>query len=219
MSTAPERVAESELAIFLQTNEPVPFRPLFEFLKEVEMLARRPYHLGGGAVMEVLAVQTGTKLITITFSDVMAVASFALAAASFRNDLANNIKQPTGNLAENAAAMCALNGVVEYVVTTSEGPIRISRDEMPAYETFKSRQADQVVTAELHELIAPLSGYPDSNVFDSIRNMEGVENVTVAPDGDKYVITLSTRYMHGQARGLQGELYRVLGNAGLLLPS
>jgi hypothetical protein len=46
MSAAPKTVELNELAFFFQTNEPIPARPLLDFLYEVERIARTRRYLG-----------------------------------------------------------------------------------------------------------------------------------------------------------------------------
>ncbi len=142
MSTAPISVGEHELAIFLVTNEPVPARPLLNFLYEVERRARLQRHLGPSAVVEILEIRTGTKLVWLSFDRAVALAGLAVAVAAYGNDVAGAVQQPSGRLAETMAAMCLDNGVVECVITTSKGQVRISRDQMPAVELLQQRRED-----------------------------------------------------------------------------
>lgn len=68
MSGPFEHVGEHELAFFFQTNEPIPARPLLNFLYEVERIALTQRHLGPSAVVEITEVRTGTKSVRLTFN-------------------------------------------------------------------------------------------------------------------------------------------------------
>jgi hypothetical protein len=210
MSSAPSKVGQAKLAIFLQTNEPVPFQPLFEFLKEIELLARQPHHLGPVAMMEVLEVQTGTKLIKLTFDRTVALTSLAVAIVALGNDIASGMKQPSGGIAESAALLCAHHGVVECVVTTSEGQIHILRDEMPAVNALENKAAQQSATGSSIELSATIPGPIMSNILDSVRQLEGASDAQLLWDGTNSTILCKTYYGGGQARELQRQLNQLL---------
>lgn len=139
MSAPSKTVEVNELAFFVQTNEPIPARALLDFVGEIEKLARSRRHLGPDAIVEILEVITGTKLVRMTFDRNVAVAglgvgtaSLAVAVLALGNDVAGRIQQPSGRLPESVARMCLDNGVVECVITTSEGQIMIGRDAIPA---------------------------------------------------------------------------------------
>lgn len=210
MSSAPSKVGQAKLAIFLQTNEPVPFQPLFEFLKEIELLARQPHHLGPVAMMEVLEVQTGTKLIKLTFDRTVALTSLAVAIVALGNDIASGMKQPSGGIAESAASLCAHHGVVECVVTTSEGQIHILRDEMPAVNALENKATQQSATGPSIELSATIPGPIMSNILDSVRQLEGASDAQLLWDGTNSTILCKTYYGGGQARELQRQLNQLL---------
>lgn len=141
MSGPPEIVGEHELAFFFQTNEPVPARPLLNFLYEVERIARTQRHLGPSAVVEITEIRTGTKLARLTFDRKLAVGSLAVAVIALGNDLLARILQPTGRLAESVAEMCLDHGVAECVITTSEAQVRIIRDDLPAIAVVQEKRA------------------------------------------------------------------------------
>lgn len=206
MSFPPAIVPENELVIFLQTNEPVPYRPLFAFLAAVESLARRPDHFGALAVMEVLEIKTGTKLIKVNLE----VAGFLVSLASFGLALAGELKRPSGELPESAAALCVGHGVVECNVTTSRGQIRILRDEIPAIRLLESRPVGENPQGESIELSASVAGPVLSNILDSARQLDGVEDSRLLWDGEKSTIVCQTRYGGGQARELQRQLQHLL---------
>lgn len=147
MSAPPKIVEVNELAFFLQTNEPVPARALLDFIGELERLARSKRHLGPDALVEIVEVITGTKLVRMTFDRKVAVAgvgvgaaSLAVAVLALANDVAGRIQQPSGRLSESVARMCVDNGVVECVITTSEGQIMIGRDAIPAVTRLRERR-------------------------------------------------------------------------------
>lgn len=147
MSAPPKTVEANELAFFLQTNERIPARALLDFIGEIEKLARSRRHLGPDAIVEILEVVTGTKLVRMTFDRKISVsglavggASLAVAVLALGNDVASRIQQPSGRLPESVARMCIDSGVVECVVTTSEGQIIIGRDAMPAVARLRERR-------------------------------------------------------------------------------
>lgn len=147
MSAPPKIVEANELAFFLQTNEPIPARALLDFVGEIEKLARSRRHLGPDAMVEIVEVITGTKLIRMTFDRKVAVAglgvgmaSLAVAVLALGNDVAGRIQQPSGRLPESVARMCLDNGVVECVITTSEGQVMIGRDAIPAVTRLRDRR-------------------------------------------------------------------------------
>ena len=140
MSAPPENVGERELAFFFQTNEPIPARPLLNFLYEVDRIARTRGHLGPAAVVEITEVRTGTKLVRFTFDRKVALAALAVAVIALGHDLSARIQQPTGRLAESVAEMCLDHGVAECVISTSEGQVRITRDQMPAIARLREKR-------------------------------------------------------------------------------
>ncbi|HYG28708.1 MAG TPA: hypothetical protein VD887_00680 [Allosphingosinicella sp.] len=147
MSAAPETVEGNELAFFFQTNEPIPAKPLLDFLYEVERIARSRRYLGSDAVVEIVEVITGTKLVRLSFGKKIAFAGAAFAGASAAAavaqlgiDLAGRMQQPTGRLAESLARMCLDHGVAECVITTQEGRVQISRDEIQAVAMLRDRR-------------------------------------------------------------------------------
>ena len=147
MSAAPETVEGNELVFFFQTNEPIPARPLLDFLYEVERIARLRRHLGPDAVVEISEVITGTKLVRLSFGQKIALAGAAFAGASAAAavaqlgiDLASNIQKPTGRLAESVARMCLDHGVAECIITTPDGRVRISRDAVKAVAVLQNRR-------------------------------------------------------------------------------
>jgi len=214
MSFAPTTVGFSEFAIFLETNEPVPFRPLFDFLAEIETLARQPNHLGDSAVMEVLEIQTGTKFVRLTFESKVAVAALAVAILALANDVASGMTKPSGALAESAAAMCVSHGVVECVVTTSQGQIRISRNEMPAVQLLEAQSTGNAFNADeeggLIEVSATIDGPAPDGTLEAARRLEGVEDAHLQWDGVKSTLICETRYGGGQARELQRQMFELL---------
>ncbi len=142
MSAPPKFVGSTQLAIFLQTNEPVPARPLITLLSEIERLARLQRNLGPTASMEILTIETGTKFVLLNFDRKVALASLAIAVLAFGNDVASGFQKPTGRLAEAAGALCVDHGVSECVITTSEGQLRIARDDMPAIQNIEQARLD-----------------------------------------------------------------------------
>lgn len=147
MSAAPKVVGELELAFFFQTNEPIPARPLLTFIAEVERIALSKRFFGPSAIVEVTEIITGTKLVRLTVNQKIqkqslhvSMGALLVSAAGLGLNIADRLQKPTGKLAEAAAEMCVENGVVECVVTTSEGQIRVTRDQMPAIKTLKDRR-------------------------------------------------------------------------------
>jgi hypothetical protein len=147
MSAPLKNVRENELAIFLQTNEPIPARPFITFLSEIEKVSRLSMHFGTSASMEVFEVTTGTKLVRLTFDRrvniagvVIGAASLAVSVAALGSDLSDRMKKPSGRLAESLAGMCLDHGVAECVITTPEGKIEIARDQIPAIATLEDRR-------------------------------------------------------------------------------
>lgn len=141
-------VGEHELAFFFQTNEPIPARPLLNFLYEVERIALTQRHLGASAVVEITEVRTGTKSVRLTFNQKMAVVVAAAAAGTFAVevarlglDIADRLQRPNGRLAMAAAEMCIDHGVVESVISTHSEQIRIPRDEMPAVKALEVKRS------------------------------------------------------------------------------
>lgn len=142
-------VGENELAFFFQTNEPIPARPLLNFLYEVERIALTQRHLGPSAVVEITEVRTGTKSVRLTFNQKLAAAGIALAAGTLGVevtrlglDIADRLQhQPRGRLAESVAEMCLDHGVVESIISTHDQQIHIPRDEMPALRALEARRS------------------------------------------------------------------------------
>ncbi len=141
MSAPPERTAPNELVFFFETNEPVPARPLLDFISEVDRIARSGRHLGPDAVVEITEILTGTKLIRLTFDRRIALAGLAVAVTALGNDLVDRIQSPKGRLAESVARMCLDNGVARCVVATPEGSVWISRDDIPAVTRLTENRA------------------------------------------------------------------------------
>src|SRR4051794_34878890 len=81
-----ERIGENELAFFFQTNEPIPARPLLDFLYEVERIALTQRHLGPSAIVEITEVRTGTKAARLTFNQKLGVGALAVAVAQLGMD-------------------------------------------------------------------------------------------------------------------------------------
>lgn len=149
MSAPPKLADANEIAFFLQTNEPVPARALLDFIGEIEKLARSRRHLGPDAMVEIVEVITGTKLVRMTFDRKLAMTGLAVAVLALANDVAGRIQEPTGRLPQTVARMCVDNGVVECVITTSEGQIMIGRDAIPAVAQLRDRrEAAAIADAE-----------------------------------------------------------------------
>lgn len=55
-------------------------------------------------------------------------------------DIADQLQQPRGRLAESVAEMCLNHGVVELIITTHQAQISISRDEIPALKTVEAKR-------------------------------------------------------------------------------
>ena len=141
-------VGDNELAFFFQTNEPIPARPLLNFIYEVERITLTRRFFGPSGLVEVTEVRTGTKLVRLTFNQKVAAASLTVAAVGVAAtvgqlglNIADRIKQPAGRLAETVAEMCLDNGVAECVITTPEMQIKVGRDELPAIETVLQKRA------------------------------------------------------------------------------
>lgn len=141
-------VGEHELAFFFQTNEPIPARPLLNFLYEVERIALTHRHLGPSAVVEITEVRTGTKSVRLTFNQKLAGVVAAAAAGTFAVevmrlglDIADRLQQPRGRLVEAVAEMCLDHGVIEFTITTHNQQILIPRDEMPALKTLEAKRS------------------------------------------------------------------------------
>jgi len=201
MSAAPETVAENELAFFLVTNEPVPARPLLNFLYEVERRALLKRNFGPSTTVEIIEIKTGTKLVRISFTSAIALASLAVAVAAFANDLVSGVQQPSGRLAETMAAMCLDHGVVECVVTTSEGQVRISREQMPAVGVIADRR-------ERSEAIKIDASHSDGSLFsDRTGYAQGVND---AVSSARIYPELETVRSEG-ARLRKGRIYTVVG--------
>jgi hypothetical protein len=149
MSGPFEDVGEHELAFFFQTNEPIPARPLLNFLYEVERIALTQRHLGPSAVVEITEVRTGTKSVRLTFNQTLLAAGVAIAAgtlavevARLGLDIADRLQQqPRGRLAESVAEMCLDYGVVESTISTHYEQIRIPRNDMPALRALEEKRS------------------------------------------------------------------------------
>lgn len=148
MSGPFEHVGEYELAFFFQTNEPIPARPLLNFLYEVERIALTRRHLGPSAIVEITEVRTGTKSVRLTFNQKILAIGAAVAAGTLAVevsrlglDIADRLQQqPRSRLAESVAEMCLDHGVVESVISTHTNQIRIPRDEMPALGALETKR-------------------------------------------------------------------------------
>lgn len=151
MSGPFKNVGENELAFFFQTNEPIPARPLLNFLAEVERIALSKRYLGPDVIVEITEIKTGTKSVRLTFNQKMLVAGAAIAAGALAVDvarlgleIADRLQHSTGRLAESVAEMCSDHGVVESTVSTHNEQIRIPRDEMPALAALDMKRSAPV---------------------------------------------------------------------------
>jgi hypothetical protein len=205
VSAPPDVVGENELAFFFQTNEPVPARPLLIFIAEVERIALTKRHLGPSAIVEVTEIRTGTKLVRLTFDQKIkagtlgvAVGGLVVAVAHLGLDIADRIQQPHGRLAESVAEMCLDNGVVECVVTTREGKIRISRDDVAATMTVEAKRTGQFVGRTPN-----LKSYP----LDVDGAVSASEMASAVPDPHLY----EAERVAELPRQKDGRLYTVLG--------
>lgn len=200
MSSAPISVGHNELAFFLVTNEPIPARPLMYFISEVERQARFQRHLGTSVVVEILEIRTGTKLVLLSFDRFVAVGSLAIAVAAYGNDIAGQVQQPSGKLAEAVATLCVDHGVVECVITTSEGQLRIARDEMPAVQRIRQRREDAAF---------PKTAIPHSD-GSTFSDGTGYAAPSVSKS-DPATVRYQEAELVSPARTRQGQVYTVVG--------
>jgi hypothetical protein len=146
MSAVPNDLAANELAIFFQTNEQVPARALLNFIYEVDRIARTKRHFGPDALVEILEVRTGTKLVKLSIESKLAAATLVVALAAFANDISLRIQQSSGRLAQSVAQMCIENGVVECEIRTSDTHIKITREEIRAVPILDRRRSVEGLT-------------------------------------------------------------------------
>ena len=201
MSAPPKTVGQYELAFFFQTNEPIPARPLLNFLYEVERIARTRRHLGPSAVVEISEIQTGTKLVRLTFDRKLALATLAVAVVALGNDLIDRMQQRSGRLAESIAEMCLDHGVAECVVTTPEVHVRITRDQLPAITTVQERR-------DFRE--APRMDMPDA---ESVRAPSAVGSAATehAQLGAEELVRPLDDLRYDQLSRLDGRIYTIIG--------
>lgn len=207
MSGPFEHVGEHELAFFFQTNEPIPARPLLNFLYEVERIALTQRHLGPSALVEITEVRTGTKSVRLTFNQKMLAAGIAVAAgtlavevARLGLDIADRLQQPRGRLAEAVAEMCLDHGVVESIITMHDVQISIPRDEMPALKTVEAKRARGSVQQSQER-------YPSFPLqVDDALSQSKLESVHSPEFGAQ-----QNEIIAGLARPKDGRIYTVLG--------
>lgn len=188
MSSPPEIVDVREIALFFQTNEPIPTRPLLKILNEVDRIAHSSRHLGPHALVEIVDITTGTKLVRLSVEAKIALGSLGVALASLASDLSNRIQQPSGRLAESIAELCLDHGVAECVITTSDTQVRITRDQIPAIHAVqKRRDRDEAIgSATPHSDEIPFSDgteFSDGTGFRTASSRAGrVEDRLIARD-------------------------------------
>jgi hypothetical protein len=208
MSGPFENVGANELAFFFQTNEPIPARPLLNFLYEVERIALTQRHLGPSAVVEITEVRTGTKSVRLTFNQKMLAAGVAVAAVTLAAevtrlglDIADRLQQqPRSRLAESVAEMCLDHGVVESVITTHTNQIHIPRDEMPALRALEVKRSGTAARQPASRSLFPLQ-VDDAN---SKSEMEAAHS----PD----LITQRGEILADFSRPRDGRVYTIVGN-------
>lgn len=151
MSSAPEVVGDLQLSFFFQTNEPIPAKALMDFVRQVDRVAHFKKYLGPTAIVELLEIRTGTKLIIFSFSQAesklvtnVAIASFVVGVLALGNDLRESIKETNSPIANSVATMCLDHGVVNMTVTTSAGRYLIDRDEVSMVADLR----DQRISSE-----------------------------------------------------------------------
>lgn len=139
MSAPPRTVAANEVAFFFQTNEPVPALPIVFFVAEVERLALSKRHFGPDVMLELLQVETGTKLVKLSINQRIALAAVGVAAwqaalqtGDFVLAVAEQLRDESP-LAKCVAGMGAYHGVVSTTIVGSTTSVTVMREEMRAY--------------------------------------------------------------------------------------
>lgn len=170
MSAPPERVAPHEIAFFFNTNEQVPAAPLLFFISEIERIARTKRHFGDQVFLELIQVETGTKLVKLSVNQKIALAAVAVAGwqaaiqtSEFALDIADRLKKEN-RLAQCAADMAFRHGVIATTIVGHEVHVTIPRDEMPLYR----RYIDDSAPADREERLGVKSfqlGTPDGRTL------------------------------------------------------
>jgi hypothetical protein len=224
MSAPLKTVEPTEIAFFFQTNEPVPARPLLDFLYEVERIAHSRRYIGPDAIVEIMEVVTGTKLVRMSFNRKVAFTSVGLAGASLTvavaqlgNDLVGRIQQPTGRLAESVARMCLDHGVAECVVTTPEGQVQISRDAIKAIAVLQSRRDIAEATADMPTGPRPKSLLSDERVLADERILaQRIEDIRPASPGREHDGRIYTLVGRLQSPGAGSRDWRFSSQSGTI---
>jgi hypothetical protein len=109
------------------------------------------------------------------------------------NDLMGRLQAPSGRLSESVARMCLDHGVVRCVVTSSEGSVWISRDEMPAVRTLAGRReraegANALPDPVRRERVVPEKAQVAALPLDERRMIEDVARMRESGSGRVYTL-------------------------------